>query len=303
MSEFIQLNSIPDLCKIFDEGITVQHPLVAVVDFGKVNTCISDGVKLTTDFYSILFKNYHKNKIKYGRQLIDFQNGSLVCMAPNQVIEMDNDVEESLDMLGWGLFFHPDLIRPTALNNSMKDYSFFTYEIAEALHLSEKEKQILYDCVLKIEAELQENIDIHSQAILVSNIELLLNYCSRFYGRQFITRKSSNHAVVVQVEKALNEYFKGNYISEKSLPTVKYLADQVHLSPSYLSDLLKKETGKNTQDHIHFYLIEEAKNILLSTNKSIGEIAYSLGFEYPQYFNKLFKQKTGKTPVEFRNMN
>lgn len=185
----------------------------------------------------------------------------------------------------------------------MKDYSFFSYEMSESLHLSEKEKQVLYDCVMKIEAELQENIDIHSQAIIVSTIELLLNYCSRFYGRQFITRKSSNNSIIVQVEKILNEYFKRNDISEKGLPTVKDLAEQVYLSPGYLSDLLKKETGKNAQEHIHFYLIEEAKNILLSTDKSVAEIAYSLGFEYPQYFNKLFKQKTGKTPIAFRSMN
>lgn len=173
--------------------------------------------------------------------------------------------------------------------------------MSEALHLSEKEKQILYDCILKIQAELQENIDVHSQTIIVSTVELLLNYCSRFYGRQFITRKSSNNFVIVQIEKILNEYFKRD-LNEKGIPTVKYLANQVHLSPSYLSDLLKKETGKNARDHIHFYLIEEAKNILLSTNKSVGEIAYLLGFEYPQYFNKLFKQKTGKTPIEFRSM-
>ena len=156
---------------------------------------------------------------------------------------------------------------------------------------------------MKIQAELQENIDVHSQAIIVSTIELLLNYCTRFYGRQFITRKSSNHFVVAKVEKLLAAYFKGDGINEEGLPTVRYLAEQVHLSSGYLSDLLKKETGKNAQDHIHFYLIEEAKNILLSTNKSVGEIAYSLGFEYPQYFNKLFKQKTGKTPLEFRSMN
>jgi AraC-like DNA-binding protein len=185
----------------------------------------------------------------------------------------------------------------------VKDYNFFSYEISESLHLSEKEKQVLYDCVLKIEAELQQNIDVHSQTIIVSNIELLLNYCSRFYGRQFITRKNSNHIVVVEIEKLLNEYFQKDNMKEKGLPTVKYLAEKVNLSPSYLSDLLKKETGKNAQDHIHFYLIEEAKNILLSTSKSVGEIAYSLGFDYPQYFNKLFKQKTGKTPVEFRSLN
>jgi YesN/AraC family two-component response regulator len=171
------------------------------------------------------------------------------------------------------------------------------------LHLSEKEKATLFDCISKIESELHENIDTHSQTIIVSTIELLLNYCTRFYGRQFITRKSSNNSVVAQVERLLSEYFKRTDIHELGLPTVKYLAEQVHLSPSYLSDLLKRETGKNTQDHIHFYLVEEAKSVLLSTDKSVGAIAYSLGFEYPQYFNKLFKQKTGKTPVEFRSMN
>ncbi len=251
-----------------------------------------------------MFKNYRKNNIlKYGRKIIDFQDGSLICMAPNQVIEIDYEVEVSENMMGWGLFFHPDLIRATSLGNKIKGYTFFSYEISEALHLSEKEKKILYDGVLKIQTELQENIDTHSQNIIVSTVELLLNFCSRFYGRQFITRKNSNNLVVVQIEKILNEYFKTNNLKEKGLPTVKYLAEQVHLSPSYLSDLLKKETGKNAQDHIHFYLIEEAKNILLNTNQSVGEIAYSLGFEYPQYFNKLFKQKTGKTPIEFRNMN
>jgi len=301
MSAFVHLQTIADLYNFF--GLTkIHHPLVAVVDFSKVKyDHISEETTIAADFYTVMFKNYNSNTVKYGRKIVDFQDGSLICLAPNQVIEMDSDTEASGNMSGWGLCFHPDLIRATTLNDKMSDYSFFSYETSEALHLSEKEKQILDDCVLKIQSELQENIDVHSQTIIVSNIELLLNYCTRFYGRQFITRKSSNNAVVVQIEKLLKEYFKRSDITETGLPTVKYLAEQVHLSPSYLSDLLKKETGKNTQDHIHFYLIEEAKNILLSTNKSVGEIAYSLGFEYPQYFNKLFKQKTGKTPVEFRS--
>lgn len=301
MSEFIHLQTISDLFKLFGLGNNIQHPLVAVIDFSRVKEHISDETKISAYFYSIMFKNYRKNNIKYGRKIIDFQDGSLICMTPNQVIEMDNDIEVSENMTGWGLFFHPDLTRATSLGDKMAAYNFFSYEMSEALHLSEKEKQILYDCILKIQAELQENIDVHSQTIIVSTVELLLNYCSRFYGRQFITRKSSNNFVIVQIEKILNEYFKRD-LNEKGIPTVKYLANQVHLSPSYLSDLLKKETGKNARDHIHFYLIEEAKNILLSTNKSVGEIAYLLGFEYPQYFNKLFKQKTGKTPIEFRSI-
>ena len=299
MSVFVHLHTIPELTKFFNSS-KIHHPLVAVVDFSQVGVHITEEITVTADFYTVMFKNYQSDTVKYGRKVVDFQDGSLICLAPNQAIEMDTDTEAQENMSGWGLFFHPDLIRTTSLNDKMNEYSFFSYEISEALHLSDKEKQILYECILKIQSELQENIDVHSQTIIVSTIELLLNYCTRFYGRQFITRKSSNNTVVVQIEKLLKEYFKKSDLTETGLPTVKYLAEQVHLSPSYLSDLLKKETGKNTQDHIHFYLIEEAKNILLGTNKSIGEIAYSLGFEYPQYFNKLFKQKTGKTPVEFR---
>jgi AraC-like DNA-binding protein len=302
MSELIRLHTISDLSRLFQLNTPIHHPLIAIVDFGKIDHIKEEG-KVSADFYCMIFKNYCRNHLKYGRKVVDFQDGSLICMAPNQLIEMDSDAEASEDMMGWGVFFHPDLIRATPLNDNMKKYSFFSYEMTEALHLSEKEKQILQDAVSKIQTELQENIDEHSQAIIVSTLELLLNYCTRFYGRQFITRKNSNNDVVAQVEKMLTEYFKGNDIGENGLPTVKYLAEQVNLSPGYLSDLLKKETGKNTQDHIHFYLIEEAKNILLNTNKSIGEIAYSLGFEYPQYFNKLFKKKTGKTPVEFRSLN
>ena len=241
--------------------------------------------------------------MKYGRKSIDFQDGNLICMAPNQTIEMDAEVEERDDKMGWGLFFHPDLIRATSLNDKIKNYSFFNYEVSEALHLSDKEKNILYECVQKIQSELQENIDVHSQYIIVSTIELLLNYCSRFYGRQLITRSHTNKSIISQIENILTQYFSDNKINEQGLPSVKYLADMVYLSPSYLSDLLKKETGKNAQEHIHFYLIEEAKNLLLNSEKNINEIAYNLGFEYPQYFNKLFKKKTGKTPMEYRNLN
>jgi len=299
-NEFIHLETIGDLMKMFGVSDRIHHPLIAVIDFARIPSHMDDGTKVSADFYGVMFKNYNRDNVRYGRKVIDFQDGSLLCISPNQVIEMNEDLEERPDMLGWGVFFHPDLIRGTTLNDKIREYTFFSYEVSEALHLSAKEKQVLYDCVLKIDDELQENIDVHSQSIIVSAIEMLLNYCSRFYGRQFITRQSSHHSVIVQVEKILREYFKTGNIKEKGLPTVKWLAEQVHLSPGYLGDLLKKETGKNAQDHIHFYLIEEAKNILLSTNMSVSEIAYGLGFEYPQYFNKLFKQKTGKTPVEFR---
>jgi AraC-like DNA-binding protein len=302
MSKIIHLQSIADLHKIFNLGNS-QHPLVAVLDFSKVSEQVNQNSKISTDFYSIMFKNYCKNNIKYGRKAIDFQDGNLICIAPNQTIEIDNEIEQKENMMGWGLFFHPDLIRATSLNDKLKNYSFFHYEVSEALHLSDKEKNILWECVQKIQSELQENIDVHSQYIIVSTIELLLNYCSRFYGRQMITRSQTNQSIISQIEIILTKYFSEIKVKEQGLPTVKFLADQVNLSSNYLSDLLKKETGKNAQEHIHFYLIEEAKNYLINTEKNVNEIAYSLGFEYPQYFNKLFKKKTGKTPVEYRGLN
>ncbi len=279
---------------------STRHPLVSIVDFSKADEYIEEGTRISADFYSIMFKNYCTNQLKYGRQSLDFQDGNLICIAPRQILTMDTEIEMKEDRTGWGLFFHPDLLRGTSLANKMSEYSFFSYDVTEALHLSDKEKSILLDCINKIEYELDQNIDNHSQKLIVSNIELLLNYCSRFYGRQFITRKNSNSNIIAQVEIVLKEYFNSTRVREQSLPTVKYLSERVNLSAGYLSDLLKKETGMTAQDHIHYYLIEEAKNILLNSDQSVSEIAYSLGFEYPQYFSKLFKQKTGKTPGEYR---
>jgi AraC-like DNA-binding protein len=298
----IHLQNITDLHKLFNLGNS-YHPLVTVVDFSTVTEHVQQSSKISTDFYSIMFKNYCKNNIKYGRKAIDFQDGNLICIAPNQIIEIDNEVVERKEKMGWGLFFHPDFIRSTSLNNKIKHYHFFHYEVSEALHLSDKEKNILFECIQKIQTELQENIDVHSQCIIISTIELLLNYCSRFYGRQMITRNQANKSIIAKIETILTEYFENTIVKEPGLPTVKFLADKVHLSPSYLSDLLKKETGKNAQEHIHYYLIEEAKCLLLNSDNNINEIALNLGFEYPQYFNKLFKQKTGKTPIAYRNLN
>lgn len=302
MNDILHLKSISDLYRFLNLGYA-EHPLIAVVDFSKVIEHTTDEIRIKTDFYSIIFKNYCRNHIRYGRKTLDFQDGSLVCIAPNHAITIDNDIEIKEEMMGWGLFFHPDLIRGTALGSRMKEYSFFSYEISEALHLSDKEKQLLYDCIMKIQGELMQNFDGYSQVLMVSNIELLLNYCSRYYGRQFITRKSENLDVVSKVEKILKAYFESEEKRNEGMPTVKDLASKVNLSSGYLSDLLKKETGLHAQDHIHYFMIEQAKNILLQTNQSVSEIAYSLGFEYPQYFSRLFKQKTGKTPLEYRNLN
>lgn len=294
----IHLSDISEINRFVKSS--TRHPLVSIVDFSKADEYIEEGTRISADFYSIMFKNYCTNQVKYGRQSLDFQDGNLICIAPRQILTMDTEIEMKEDRTGWGLFFHPDLLRGTSLANKMSEYSFFSYDVTEALHLSDKEKSILLDCINKIEYELDQNIDNHSQKLIVSNIELLLNYCSRFYGRQFITRKNSNSNIIAQVEIVLKEYFNSTRVREQSLPTVKYLSERVNLSAGYLSDLLKKETGMTAQDHIHYYLIEEAKNILLNSDQSVSEIAYSLGFEYPQYFSKLFKQKTGKTPGEYR---
>lgn len=302
MDDILHLKTISDLYRFLDLGYA-EHPLIGVVDFSKLSDHTSEEIRIRTDFYSIMFKNYCRNHIRYGRKTLDFQDGSLVCIPPNHIITIDNDIEINAQMMGWGLFFHPDLIRGTSLGSKIHEYSFFSYEISEALHLSDKEKNILYDCIQKINGELHQNIDSYSQILMVSNIELLLNYCSRYYSRQFITRKSANRAVVAKVERMLKTYFEDQTLSSSGMPSVKYLAQNVHLSPSYLSDLLKKETGLNAQELIHYHVIELAKNILVQTDRSVSEIAYSLGFEYPQYFSRLFKQKTGRTPLEYRANN
>lgn len=299
MKPIVNLESISDI-RLLVPGWKARHPLVAVIDFSSIDEYIEDDTRVSCEFYSIMFKNYCANSMRYGRKNIDFQDGNLVCIAPRQVVTMDNEVAPREDKMGWGLFFHPDLIRGTSLDQKMKDYTFFSYDECEALHLSDKEKKTLIDCIANIEKELEENIDQHSQNLIVSNIELLLNYCLRFYGRQFITRKSGNRDVVTHVDQWLRVYFATPELRSKGLPSVKDLADQVHLSPSYLSDLLKKETGKNGMDHIHYHLIEAAKSILRGSDHSVSEVAFSMGFEYSQYFSTLFKKKTGMSPNEYR---
>ncbi len=304
MGNIIRLESISQLNALFQQTAP-KHPLISVVDFSKIEKHEKiEEIKLTCGFYSVMFKNHCANKLKYGKEYYDFQEGTLMCIAPNQIITIENNANsENADIVGWGLFFHPDLIRGTSLGNKIKEYTFFSYEINEALHLSDKEKQTLWDCVDKLENELSENIDLHSQNLITSNIELLLNYCARYYDRQFITRKKVNTNLLTKFETILNSYFNSNDQQYKKLPSVKYFAELLFLSPNYLSDLLKKETGKTAQEYLHYYLIEEAKNNLLNTNDPINEIAFNLGFEYPQYFSKLFKSKTGMTPLAYRNMN
>jgi len=278
------------------------HPLISIVDVSKWE--IPEqwiGFKSTTALYSVALKDKSCGMM-YGRNMYDFEEGVMIFTAPNQVQQVTK-AQKLNEINGWMIFFHPDLIRNSSLGNSIDKYKYFEYDIHEALHLSDAEQQTMTECANMIKNEISERIDNHSQSVITSSLQLLLNLADRYYERQFITRKQSNSDSISKIEKILKAYFSDANLKTNGLPTVKYLADQVHLSASYLSDLLKKETGMHAQDLIHYYLIEEAKNILLNTNLSVGEIAFSLGFEYPQYFSKLFKRKTGQTPIEYRTLH
>ncbi|MDB9932763.1 helix-turn-helix transcriptional regulator [Flavobacteriales bacterium] len=278
------------------------HPLIAVIDtadivFGKE----MQGLKITSDLYSMALKDASCG-LDYGRKPYDFNEGVLFFSAPKQVFTVTK-VQKLNEVKGWMIYFHPDLIRNTKLASKIDDYTFFNYEVNEALHLSEKEQTVLNNLVNIIENEIQERIDSHSQQVLVSNIELILSYSFRFYERQFNTRSAQNTDIVSKVEALLKNYYKTNELILSGQPTIEYLANGCHLSSNYLSDLLSKETGRSAKDHINDFLMEKAKNLLLSSTDSVSGIAYSLGFNYPHYFSRIFKKKTGKTPQEYRQMN
>jgi len=275
-----------------------NHPLITIIDYSNVD--IQNGPEsgsFICGFYSVNFKN--NCSFMYGRQTFDHQEGSLLCTAPGQVITFDRKKEVTVTE-GWGLYFHPELIRNTPLGKKIQEYSFFSYAENEALHLSEQEKQTLLSILKQMENEYNTNIDHYSHDLILSNIELLLNYCKRFYGRQFITRTNQNKDVIVRFEEFMTNYFYPYEPKNNGIPTVKLCAEAMNLSPNYLSDLLKSETGKTTQEHIHYHLLEKAKTLLVNSGKSINEIAFELGFEYPQNFSKLFKKKVGTTPTLYR---
>lgn len=302
MSEIYRVKSITDLHQML--GIQKpKHPLVSVItDFGD-QLSANEGVKFTTDLYSISLKEDFEGTIFYGRNTYDFQEGTLIFLKPNQVAEYDLGNEAISHERTWALVFHPDLIRKSELGKIIDRYKFFDYEAREALHLSEDEKKSIEHIVLQIKKEIDSNIDQHSQELITSNIKLVLDYCTRYFDRQFYTRTNLNQDIVSKFELLLNKYYDSGLASEIGLPSVNHLGNELSLSPYYLSDLLKKETGRNTIEHIHFFIIEKAKNSLLGSEKSISEIAYDLGFEYPQHFSKLFKNKTGMSPKEYRNSN
>lgn len=278
-----------------------KHPLITLMETAKIKTAIPvHELQVISGLYCISLKNGYECKINYGRQNYDFQEGSLMFIAPGQMIEPIREADQT-DSNGWILLFHPDLIRKSTLARKMNEYTFFSYDSHEALHLSEQERVIVTSIVQAIENEYSQSIDVYSQDLIISNLELLLGHCNRFYGRQFITRTNVNKDVVIRFEEFLKNYFDSEKPEYQGLPDVKYCAEVMGYSPNYLSDLLKKETGKNTQEHIHFYLIEKAKTMLLGTEEHVNRIAYSLGFEYPQHFSKLFKNKTGVSPTVYRN--
>ncbi|PNW27269.1 helix-turn-helix domain-containing protein [Formosa algae] len=293
LSEFHRLLSIPP----------PLHPLVSVVLVSEIHAINSDAWQhFSTDFYTISLKNNIQSKVKYGQHYYDFDKGTMTFIAPKQVqsveVETTNTFNETMGM-GYVLIFHSDFLKNHPLQSTIKNYGYFSYSINEALHLSEQEEKNIIEIFQKIEKEYQ-HIDKHTQDIILSQIDLLLNYSNRFYERQFITRKAVNSDLLSKMEALLNDYFNNTETLNSGLPTVKYLANQLNYSANYVSDMLRLLTGQNAQQHIHEKLIEKAKEKLLTTNLSVSEIAYELGFEQPQSFNRLFKKKTEMSPLKYR---
>jgi AraC-like DNA-binding protein len=276
------------------------HPLVSVVDLSKAAPR-----KLASayfGFYTVFLKEVKCGDLRYGKQTYDYQEGTLVFIAPGQVVTVENS-GDLYQPKGYALVFHPDLIHGTSLGRHIQDYTFFGYQSNEALHVSERERKIVLDCFSKIEFELEHAIDKHSKKLIVDNIELFLNYCSRFYDRQFITRDNAHQGIIEKFEALLNAYFLSDKPQTVGLPSVAGCASELNLSANYFGDLVKKETGKTAQEYIQAKVIDVAKERIFDHNKSVSQIAYELGFKYPQHFARLFKQRVGQSPNEYRMMN
>lgn len=293
--KIIRLNSVDQYCQLF--GLPDGHPLIRVVD-------LKDATRWPTHFtihygvYALFLKDTRCGDIRYGKQTYDYQEGTVTSFAPGQVVE--TVMEEGTRPKALGLLFHPDLIQGTALAREIKTYSFLSYASSEALHLSEDEKGLFQDCLQQIRQELERPSDRLSKRIMAHHIQLLLDYCLRFYERQFHTRAQANRDVLTRFESLLNNYFLSELPQKEGLPTVRYFADKVFLSPNYFGDLIKKETGMTAQELIRNRLIEQAKEYIVGTDKKLSQIAYELGFQYSQHFNRLFKKSVGYTPNEYR---
>ena len=291
ISEFHKLRGLPK----------PEHPLVSVINLDKIASSHTNEIRnWILDFYSISLKRCLSAKFKYGQQQYDFDEGTMFFIAPNQVFGIESDGNRNTKSSGWILLIHPDFLWNTPLAKKIKKYEYFDYSVNEALFLSEKEENTIIGIMRNIQNEYHSNIDNFSQDIIISQIEVLLNYSERFYHRQFITRKNTNNKILNRLEDILTKYFNNDSIIEKGLPTVKFIAEELNVSPNYLSSLLKVLTGQSTQQHIHDKLIEKAKEKLSTSDLTISEIAYELGFEHSQSFSKLFKTKTNLSPLEFR---
>ncbi len=276
------------------------HPLISLVDLDKAPPL--ERTKFMMNIYAIIIKKKHCGELRYGNTYYDYDDGTLVFFAPGQVIT--NEPEGELHQpYGRALVFHPDLIKGSSLGKHLHEYSFFSYQSHEALHLSEKEKEVIHNCFQNIASEINQNLDKHSKRLIVANLELLLNYCLRFYDRQFLTREVANKGILEQFEQLLNNYLFSDELPLKGVPSVAYFADKLNLSPNYFGDLVKKETGKTALEFIQLRLLDLAKERIFDTSKSLSEISYELGFKYPQHFTRLFKQKVGMTPNQYRMAN
>ena len=295
MNEITKLDTVQHYCDLF--GIEALHPLISIVDCDKMNP-IRHGRRLY-NLYAVLLKDTDCGTMSYGRSLYDYEKGTVLFAAPGQVMGADDDGKLH-QPAGWALVFHPELLRGTPLAQSMNEYTYFSYNANEALHLSEHERQTITECMEKIQAELQYPIDKHSRSLIVDNVKLLLDYCIRFYDRQFITRENLNSDILARFETLLDDYFRSGKPVTEGQPTVQYCADKLCLSSNYLSDLLKKETGESALKHIQQKTLEMAKEQVFGTGKSVSEIAYELGFQYPPHFSRWFKKQTGMTPNEYR---
>lgn len=297
MNQIINFERVADY-NAFNNNETL-HPLVSVVDLSKAAPRRQP--KMNFGLYCIILKQVVCGDIRYGNNSYDYQEGTLVFFAPGQVAEVTS--QEYYQPMGIALVFHPDLLHGTSLGRHMSDYSFFSYNTNEALHLSERERKIVTDCFNKIEYELQQGIDKHSKKLIASNIELFLNYCTRFYDRQFITRDNVHKGILEKFEQLLNDYFQSDKPQIDGLPSVARSAKQLHLSANYFGDLIRKETGKSAQEYIQAKVIDIAKERIFDRSKTVNEIAYGLGFKYSQHFSRFFKQRVGQSPNEYRNVN
>ena len=296
MDKILNLDSVDLYNKLY--GLETLNPLVSVIDLNKATSSV-DLIRFNYGIYALYLKLEKACDIKYGRQTYDYQEGTIVCFAPGQTAET-NPTTDKVQVNAHGILFHPDLLRGTSLGKNIKKYTFFSYEVNEALHLSEEERSIVMDCLKIIRMELEHGVDKHSKTLLVNHIELLLNYCMRFYERQFITRGKTNRDVLTRFENLLDEYFESTLAEQDGLPTVKYFADKLCLPSNYFGDMFKKETGKSPQEYIQEKVIELAKERISGTADTVSQIAYSLGFQYPQHFCRLFKKRVGYTPSEYR---